>query len=102
MSATLLIADPVTCLSDPGLSKRTSADSGNAVQRGLRCEPERRLWKLIAESVASTFATCQLLLAGVFLAAALLGIATSFAQMGRLLEQDAIRHVVEKAITASF
>jgi hypothetical protein len=40
-------------------------------------------------------------LAAVFLAAALLGIATSFGDLSRLLAQDAIRHTVEKALTAS-
>jgi hypothetical protein len=102
MSATLTVTESVTCMSDPTVRNRSSADSGNVVQSRLSCEPERRLWKLIAESAASTFATCQLFLAVVFLAAALLGIATSFAELARLLEQDAIRHIVEKAITASF
>jgi hypothetical protein len=68
----------------------------------LRCEPERRLWKLIAEAAASTYTTCQLVLVVVFLAAALLGTATSVAELSRLLERDAIRHTVEKALTASY
>jgi len=102
MSTTLLAAKPVTCLSDPALKKRSSADAGNAVQSYFCCEPERRLSKVIAEAVASTYASCQLLLLMAFLAAALLGIATSFADLSRLLEQDAIMHLVEKAITASY
>ena len=100
MSATLSVNEPVTCLSDPALKKRS--DSGNAVQSYFCCEPERRLSKVIAEAAASTYETCQLLLLMVFLAAALLGIATSFADLSRLLEQDAIMHLVEKAITASY
>jgi hypothetical protein len=100
MSATLLVIEPVTCLSDSALRKR--ADSEKAVQPHLGCEPERQLRKLIAEGAASAYATCQLVLAAVFLAAALLGIATSFADLSRLLAQGAIRHTVEKALTVSY
>jgi len=102
MSATLLTAERVTCLPDPALRKRSPIKSENAVQPRFCCEPERRLSKVIAEAVASTYASCQLGLVMVFLAAALLGIATSFADLSRLLEQDAIMHLVEKAITASY
>ena len=102
MSTTLLAAEPVSCLSDPALKKRSSVKSGKAVQPGVGCEPERRFSKVIAEVAASTYETCQLGLVMVFLAAALLGIATSFADLSRLLEQEAIMHVVEKAIGASY
>jgi hypothetical protein len=98
MSLTL-VTEPVTCLSDPALRKR--ADSGKPVQPRLGCEPERRLWKLTAEAAASTYSTFQLVLVTVFLAAALFGVATSFAELSRLVERDAIRHTAEKAITAS-
>ena len=91
-----LVAEPVTCLSDSALRKR--ADSEKAVQPHLGCEPERQLRKLIAEGAASAYATCQLVLAAVFLAAALVGVATSFAELSRLVERDAIRHTIEKAI----
>jgi hypothetical protein len=102
MSATLLAAEPVTCLSDPALRKRSSVKSRKAVQPGIGCAPGRGLLKVIAGAAASTYETCQLGLVMVFLAAALLGIATSFADLSRLLEQDAIMHLVEKAITASY
>jgi hypothetical protein len=97
-----LVAEPVTCLSDPPLRKRSSADSRKAVPQRLGCETERRLCKLIAEAAASTYAICQLVLVTVFLAAALVGVATSFAELSRLVERDAIRHTIEKAITPSY
>jgi hypothetical protein len=100
MSATLIVIEPVTCLSESALRRR--ADSEKAVQPHLGCEPERQLRKLIAEAAASTYATCQLVLAAAFLVAALLGIATSFADLSRLLAPDAIKHTVQKALTVSY
>jgi hypothetical protein len=51
--------------------------------------------------VSSIFNAIQAFLAVLFVAAALIGITISFAELSRLLEWDAIKHVVERAITES-
>ena len=57
--------------------------------------------RLVMNGVSSIFNAIQVFLAGLFVAAALISITISFAELSRLAERDAIKHVAERAITES-
>ena len=61
-------------------------------------EPELRLWKLSAQAASSKLALIDLFILILFLAIALIGTISCFAELSHLLESDAILRVVVTAV----
>jgi hypothetical protein len=64
----------------------------------LICEPEERLWKLSAQAVSPRFARIELFALILFLAIAVVGVVSCFAELSQLLDNDAIGWIARKAI----
>ena len=62
------------------------------------CEPEERLWKLSAQAVSPRFARMELFALILFLAIAVVGVVSCFAELFQLLDNDAIGWIARKAI----
>jgi hypothetical protein len=62
------------------------------------CEPEESLWKLSAQAVSPRFARIELFALILFLAIAIVGVFGCFAELSRLLDNDAVGWVARKAI----
>jgi hypothetical protein len=62
------------------------------------CEPEERLWKLSAQAVSPRFARIELFALILFLAIAVVGVVSCFAELSQLLDNDAIGWIARKAI----
>jgi hypothetical protein len=101
MSATITYIDHGRHPLRPTRHERSCSVSKQVIQSSLRCEPELQHLRQTTEANWSTIAICQLLLAVFFLAAALVEITISFAELTRLLERDAIEHVTERVISQS-
>jgi hypothetical protein len=65
------------------------------------CEPEERLWKLSAQAVSPRFARIELFALILFLAIAVVGLVSCFAELSQLLDNDAIGWVARRAIGVS-
>jgi hypothetical protein len=78
--------------------KRGSEVRTETVREGTICEPERRLWKLTAQTTAHHFAVIDLFVLLLFLALAIIGIADCSLELSQLLGTDAIGHITAKAI----
>jgi hypothetical protein len=62
------------------------------------CEPEQRLWKLSAQAVSPKVARIELFALILFLTIAVVGVVSCFAELSRLLDNDAIGWIARKAI----
>jgi hypothetical protein len=62
------------------------------------CQPEERLWKLSAQAVSPRFARIELFALILFLAIAVVGVVSCFAELSQLLDNDAVGWVARKAI----
>ena len=62
-------------------------------------EPQQRLWKLSAQTVPSQFAVIELFVLMLFLAVALVGVISCFAELSHLLESDAVGHVAMRVVS---
>ena len=62
------------------------------------CEPEERLWKLSTQAVSPRFARIELFALILFLAIAVVGVVSCFAELFQLLDNDAIGWIARKAI----
>jgi hypothetical protein len=101
MSAKITHIDHGRQLLQPTWDNKSCSASEQVNQSSLVCEPELQHLRRTAEASSSTIAICQLFLAVFFLAAALVEITLSFAELTRLLERDAIQHVTERVISQS-
>jgi hypothetical protein len=61
------------------------------------CQPEERLWKLSAQAVSPRFARIELFALILFLAVAVVGLISCFAELYQLLDNDAIGWIARKA-----
>jgi hypothetical protein len=61
------------------------------------CEPEERLWKLSAQAASPNVAMIELFVLILFLAVAVVSVASCFAELSQLLDNDAIGWVARKA-----
>ena len=81
-----------------GITKPKTLSALLTVANGPTLPTEPRLTMKVLSSI---FNAIQTFLAGLFLAAALIGIVVSFAELPRLAEWDAIKHAAERSITGS-
>ena len=100
MSPTLTSNEPETRLLKPILYDRAPSVSEQIIRSSLRCRREPRQWRQTT-AASSILVVCQLLLTVLFLAAALVQTAISFAELSRLLERDAIEQLTERVIIQS-
>jgi hypothetical protein len=100
MSTTVTCNELEICLLKPILYDRATSVSEQVIRSGLPCGREPRQWRQTT-GVSSILVLCQLLLAVLFLAAALVQIAISFAELSRLLERSVIRHLTERVLSES-
>jgi hypothetical protein len=102
MSATIQFVPPAEALVQPPEKRSHFANRElKLVRSSSTHEPEQRLWKLTSQAVSSQFATIELFVLALFLAAGLIEVISSFTELSHLLDSDAIGHVAMRAIGAA-
>jgi hypothetical protein len=69
------------------------------IRLGLIGESEPRFWRLSPRAVSSQFAVIELFVLMLFLAVALVGVISCFAELSHLLESDAVGHVAMRVLS---
>ena len=102
MSAIVEFVPPAELLFQPGEKERLFANRElRPVRLGLIGESEPRFWRLSAPAVPSQFAVSEFFVLMLFLAVALVGVLSCFAELAHLLDSDAIGHVAIRIAAAS-
>jgi hypothetical protein len=65
------------------------------------CQPGQRFWKLSARAASRKFAIIEISILVLFLALALVGMVSCFAELSHLLHSDAVGRVAARAINGS-
>jgi hypothetical protein len=100
MSAIIQFAAPAELLFQPAKKENLFANpEPKPVRLSPSYEPEQRLWKLSAQAVSSQFAVIELCVLMLFLAVALVGVISCFAELSHLLESDAVGHVAMRVVS---
>jgi hypothetical protein len=98
MSATINFVEPAALLLQPAKKKNLFANrEPKPIRSNPICEPEERLWKLSAQAVSPRFAMIELFALTLFLAIAVVGVVSCFAELSQLLDNDAIGWVARRA-----
>ncbi len=69
------------------------------VRLGLIGESELRFWRLSARAVSPKLAMIEIFVPILFLAVALVGVISCFAELSHLLESDAVGHVATRVVS---
>ena len=97
MSTITKFVQPAELFFQPTEKKRRYAN--RALSRlNVVCAPEQRLWKISAKAISPTIAAVELFMIILFLAVAALAVSGCFAELSRLLDNDAVGWVARKAI----
>jgi len=100
MSAIIEFVPPAELLFQPADKKSPFA---NRKLRPIRLSPiveaEPRFWRLSAPAVPSQFAVSEFFVLMLFLAVALVGVLSCFAELSHLLESDAVAHVAMRVVS---
>jgi hypothetical protein len=69
------------------------------IRPGLIGESEPRFWRLSAQAVSPKVAMIEIFVLMLFLAVALVGVISCFAELSHLLESDAVGHVAMRVVS---
>ena len=94
----IAILDEPTELPLQAVEKVTPIAAAETKKVKPTCEPEERLWKLSAQAVSPRFARIELFALILFLAIAVVGLVSCFAELSQLLDNDAMGWVARRAI----
>jgi hypothetical protein len=100
MCAIVEFVPPAELLFQPGEKESLFADRElRPVRLGLIGESEPRFWRLSAPAVPSQFAVIEFFVLMLFLAVALVGVISCFAELSHLLVSDAVGHVAMRVVS---
>jgi hypothetical protein len=100
MCAIVEFVPPAELLFQPGEKESLFADRElRPVRLGLIGESEPRFWRLSAQAVSPKVAMIEIFVLMLFLAVALVGVISCFAELSHLLESDAVGHVAMRVVS---
>ena len=97
MSTITKFVQPAELFFQPTEKKRRYANRAFSRLNAV-CEPEQRLWKISAKAISPTIAAVELFMVILFLVVAAFAVFGCFAELSRLLDNDAVGWVARKAI----
>jgi hypothetical protein len=103
MSAIIRFVAPAELLLQAGDDKRSVVANREIklLEPSSICEPEQRFWKLSSRAASPKFAISEVFILVLFLALALVGIVSCFAELSHLIQSDAVGRVAPRAINGS-
>jgi hypothetical protein len=100
MSAIVEFVPPAEVLFQPADKKSLFANRElRPIRLGLIGESEPRFWRLSAQAVSPKLAMIEIFVLMLFLAVALVGVISCFAELSHLLESDAVGHVAMRVVS---